>query len=288
MRFASELSRPGGAYGQGRRKVARPRRVGKSGTPYAIGERTNRYTTRLDSTAIFPGESQRPCVLASTVSFPVVPFAACFAYLPGGSGPVSDEGKLLCARLKATNASWLSRFAAAIWLEKVGHGWFSPALGDRVVLVPVPGSIPAKCAYWVGERLAWCLKEIGLAAEVWPVLRRRHAVRKSACAAPGERPSVLEHYDSFDIDRALRSARYFRGLSERREGRLQLTLVDDVITRGRTMIAAARRLEEAFPGADICAFAFLRTLRPDEVLRQILDPCEGEVRWVSGDARRCP
>ncbi|MGH8199417.1 MAG: phosphoribosyltransferase [Steroidobacteraceae bacterium] len=183
---------------------------------------------------------------------------------------------------------WLPRLAAGVWLETVGRGRFSPALGDRVVLVPVPGSASGQCAYWVGERLAWCLKEIGLAGEVWPVLRRQHPVRKSACAAPGERPSVLEHYASFAVERTLCTKGYLQGLSGRREGGLRLTLVDDVITRGRTMIAAARRLQEAFPGAQIRAFAFLRTLRPDEMLRQILDPCEGEVRWVSGDARRWP
>ena len=69
---------------------------------------------------------------------------------------------------------------------------------------------------------------------------------------------------------------------------LRLTLVDDVITRGRTLLAAAGRLREAFPEAQVRAFALLRTLAPEESLRRILDPCEGEVRWLSGDARRRP
>jgi predicted amidophosphoribosyltransferase len=150
------------------------------------------------------------------------------------------------------------------------------AFGAQVVFVPVPGSMPLQRADWVGERLAWCLKEVGLAAAVWPILRRRHTVRKSAFAASGERPTVLEHYASFAVEPV------FSG------GGLQLTLVDDVITRGRTLLAAAGRVRDAFPGAEIRAFALLRTLSPDETLRQILAPCEGEVRWVSGDARRRP
>ena len=144
-------------------------------------------------------------------------------------------------------------------------------------MVPVPGSAPQQRAEWVGERLAWCLKEVGLAAEVWPVLRRRHPVKKSAFAAAGDRPTVREHYASFAIERS-----FCRGSA------LQLTLIDDVITRGRTLIAAALCLRAAFPAARIRAFALLRTLRPDEMLRQVLDPCEGEVRWVAGDTRRCP
>lgn len=130
-----------------------------------------------------------------------------------------------------------------------------------------------------------------MAGEVWPVLRRRHAVKKSAFAAAGERPTVLEHYASFAIERAFCGGAPIdscRLAGEPREQALRLTLIDDVITRGRTLIAAARSLREAFPAAQIRAFALLRTLRPDEMLRQVLDPCEGEVRWVSGDARRCP
>lgn len=220
-----------------------------------------------------------------------MPFASCFAYLPGGSGPVSEQGRLLRARLKAADKTWLPHFAARVWLEAIGHGHFTLTFGAHVVLVPVPGSRPAQRADWTGERLAWCLKEVGLATEVWPLLRRLYAVRKSAFAAAGERPSVLEHCASFAVDGALRGpAAIGQGplVKKCRRPELQLTLVDDVITRGRTLLAAAGRLREAFPGAEIRAFALLRTLGPDETLRQILDPCEGEVRWVSGDARRYP
>lgn len=181
--------------------------------------------------------------------------------------------------------------AAQVWMEVIGHGRFAAAFGRGVVLIPVPGSAPTQHAYWVGGRLAWCLREVGLAAEVWPILRRRHSVRKSAFAAAGERPSVLEHYASFAVERALCGegcgARR-RCTSERAENSLRLTLVDDVITRGRTLLAAAARIREVFPAAEVHAFALLRTLGREQVLRQILDPCDGEVRWDFGDARRCP
>jgi predicted amidophosphoribosyltransferase len=38
-------------------------------------------------------------------------------------------------------------------------------------------------------------------------------------------------------------------------GPLQITLVDDVLTMGRTAFACALRLHEAFPGAEIRIFA---------------------------------
>lgn len=196
----------------------------------------------------------------------------------------------MCARLKSADREWLPRLAAQVWLEAIGHSRFAPAFGNSVVLIPVPGSAPTQRTDWVGERLAWCLRQIGLAAEVWPVLQRRHAVRKSAFAAAGERPSVFEHYASFAVERAFSGGPFARRslVGEAAGSGLRLTLVDDVITRGRTLMAAAGRLREAFPAAEIRAFAVLRTLGRDEVLRQVLDPCEGEVRWVAGDARRSP
>ncbi|MGH8298138.1 MAG: hypothetical protein ACRES6_02500 [Steroidobacteraceae bacterium] len=198
---------------------------------------------------------------------------------------------MICTHLKAADPGWLPRLAARVWLETVGRGRFTATFGGRVVLVPVPGSAPAQGARWVGERLAWCLKEVGLAVEVCPALRRRHAVRKSAFAPAGERPSVLEHYASFAVEPVFCSrSTVGTGAVARghRVERFRLTLVDDVITRGRTLLAAALRLREAFPAAEIRAFALLRTLGRDEALRQVLDPCEGEVRWNCGDARRHP
>jgi predicted amidophosphoribosyltransferase len=212
---------------------------------------------------------------------PALPFAACYAYSPVARGPLGEEGRVLCARLKAADRAWLPRLVAQVWLERSARGAFAAAFGERAVLVPVPGSAPVQDGHWVGERLAWCLREIGLAAEVWPVLHRRRAVRKSAFAPAGERPSVLEHFASFAIERV-------PGERALRERPLRLTLVDDVITRGRTLLAAAGRLREAFPGAEIRAFALLRTLARAQMPRGLVDPCEGEVRWVRGDARRVP
>jgi hypothetical protein len=61
-----------------------------------------------------------------------------------------------------------------------------------------------------------------------------------------------------------------------------------VITRGRTLLAAAARLREAFPDAQIRVFALLRTARPTADLRTLLQPCRGEIRWMDDDAHRTP
>lgn len=209
------------------------------------------------------------------------------------------------SRLKEADARWLARFAVQVWRENVANGRFAAFFAADVVLVPVPGSRPRERTPWVGERLAWCLKDMGLADTVWPCLKRRHPVRKSAFAAAGERPSLLEHYASFVVERAEANAgclgRWRRtsppdgstrtraaGRSVRAGLAPRLVLVDDVVTRGRTLLAAAARLSEAFPGCEIRAFALMRTLGRGEVLWRNPDPCEGEVRWLGGDARRMP
>ncbi|MDG7031901.1 MAG: phosphoribosyltransferase, partial [Nitrososphaerota archaeon] len=66
------------------------------------------------------------------------------------------------------------------------------------------------------------------------------------------------------------------------QGRLSepesVLLIDDIITRGATLLGAANRLADAFPNARISAFAAMRTVsNPDEFQREY-DPQMGNVR----------
>jgi orotate phosphoribosyltransferase len=67
-----------------------------------------------------------------------------------------------------------------------------------------------------------------------------------------------------------------------------IVLVDDVITLGRTMLAAAARAREAFPQVRIRGFALLRTIGLDSGIERVLEPCRGEIRWTGADAQRIP
>jgi len=69
----------------------------------------------------------------------------------------------------------------------------------------------------------------GLGALAWCGLQRVRAVRKSATAAPGERPSVNLHYESFFFERPATPLE-------------RIVLIDDVVTKGRTLLAAASRV----------------------------------------------
>jgi hypothetical protein len=67
-----------------------------------------------------------------------------------------------------------------------------------------------------------------------------------------------------------------------------IVLIDDVVTKGRTLLAAALRLEEAVPRVDLRAFALLRTMGYAGDICQFLAPCEGKIEWNGDDARRSP
>jgi adenine/guanine phosphoribosyltransferase-like PRPP-binding protein len=90
-----------------------------------------------------------------------------------------------------------------------------------------------------------------------------------------ERPTVQQHYQSFAVIPSSKPAK-------------KIVLVDDVITKGRTLAAAAMRVQDAFPDAEVRAFALVRTMGFVLDVPRLFDPCQGEVRWNGEDAYRTP
>lgn len=205
-----------------------------------------------------------------------IAYASCYVYSPAGAGEVCERSRLLRTLLKAGDETFMRKYVSRVCQEArsspVLAGFFGP--GD--LLVPVPGSAPYYAGNpWPSQHLAADLVKNGMGGAVWTGLHRVRAVRKSATAAPGRRPTVSIHYDSFYVEPPA-------------EPSLGIVLIDDVVTKGRTLLAAASRLQEAFPGVPIRAFALLRTmgLLPD--VPSLLHPCKGEIRWRGGDAHRSP
>ena len=67
-----------------------------------------------------------------------------------------------------------------------------------------------------------------------------------------------------------------------------LCLVDDVITKGATMLAAASRLAEMYPRATIVAFALVRTLGFVDDIDRIVEPAVGSITFRGDEAVREP
>ena len=207
--------------------------------------------------------------------FPSVSFAACFVYSPRGVEALCEASRRLCARVKAVDREWFARYAGLAYRTSFHDPQLRGLFAPDVALVPVPGCTPSRESAWAAGQLARALSLVGPAGRVWPGLERRFAVRKSATSLTGERPTLREHYESFSVAR-------------RPAPPPRIVLVDDVITKGRTLLAAAIRVHEAFPHADVRAFALVRTVGFRRRLERLLEPCSGVIRWVAGDAWREP
>jgi hypothetical protein len=206
----------------------------------------------------------------------MIPFASCYVYSPSGDGVVSERSRLLCNLLKTADAHFIDKYAERVRRQVETREPLADYLGCDSVWVPIPGSAPSTPGHRpVAERLARALVEVGVGRDIWTGLFRRRAIVKSATAIPGKRPTVGAHFDSLAV--AIDSPPPSR-----------VMLLDDVVTKGRTLLAAAMRLHDAFPETDIRAFALLRTLGRVQGVEQLVDPCIGIIRWRAGDAHRDP
>ncbi|MBI5853012.1 MAG: hypothetical protein HZB39_18535 [Planctomycetes bacterium] len=155
---------------------------------------------------------------------------------------------------------------------------FRHFLGDDVVLVPAPRSAPFKTkdSAWPARRICTVLAAHRLCASVEELLERHTAVKKSALMRKGaDRPGPEQH------EATLRCAEVLVQPPTR------ITIVDDVVTRGATLLGCAWVLAARFPETQVRALAIVRTMSKQEVTT-MLDPVEGRIWMQNGVPRREP
>lgn len=205
-----------------------------------------------------------------------VMFGSCYAYTNAGRSRVARNARAYCARVKAGHAEAIAGGARRVHQLIGDQTPIASIFGAGVTLVPTPGSSPRDPdSPWVSEDIAQALHAAGVGVAVARLLRRQQAVAKSAFAMPGERPSVDQHYLTMRVSRVMPPTS-------------ALVLIDDVVTRGRTLLAAASRLAQAYPEATIQAFALIRYRGLVDDLERHDDPCVGFIRWDGLDAQRDP
>lgn len=138
-------------------------------------------------------------------------------------------------------------------------------LTPNAILVPAPrSSLLKKSSLWVPHLLARALVEVGLGREVVPCLERVRPMRKAATSTATERPLAREHYDS------MRTRRLHFMHDE-------VVVIDDVVTRGATLLAAVSRMQAALPGASVRGFAVVRTVSNPRDFQRMFAPCRGRI-----------
>src|ERR1700761_6783507 len=171
-----------------------------------------------------------------------VPFGACYAYSPKGSSETSERSRLLCSRVKNGRSGWLRTYVARA-RESLASESLSELFNPYAVLVPIPKCRPAPGpSVWVAGKLAEAIRATGLGESVWAGLRRSVAVDQSSLAWAWQRPTVQQHFQSFTVVPPPTIP-------------AEIILIDDVVTKGRTLLAAALRLHLTFPQTSIRAFA---------------------------------
>jgi len=188
---------------------------------------------------------------------------------------MSLRSKRICGKIKAGKVSQIER--ALPHLEKPEAAVLAPFLNPDVILVPVPRSAPLPDgALWPSKVIADVLSENGYGGEVAPLIERIIAVRKSSSSPANERPLVPEHMASMQVNTDMLHPE-------------QITLVDDVLTMGRTTFACASLLAEAMPETEIRIFAMIRTLGLVDEVENVLDPSMGTIiGYPSGKTFRDP
>ncbi len=204
------------------------------------------------------------------------------SYTPRGEDEGARKSQLWVRRLKDERSVGnppipMSEYVARRLAARLPETSLGDILSSNALLVPVPASnLIRNASLWVPMLLASAFVRNGLGRDVATCLERSRALRKAAVTAASDRPSAQEHFDSMKV----------KLLAFPPD---EIVLIDDVITRGATMLAAASRLAAIFPRAAIRGFAVVRTISDPSEFTQMLDPRVGTVSLrPDGQTQRRP
>lgn len=210
-----------------------------------------------------------------------VGLGAFLAYSPRGDSELHRRSQRVMRLLKnegmvPTPPRPMSQFVAERLREEITGTVLEGFLDPNATLVPAPRSAKlVEHGLWVPNRICLAMVQVGLGASVEPCLERVRAVPKAAVAAPEERPKARDHFDTMRVTRPLATP-------------TRIVAVDDVVTRGATLLGVASRLAEAFPNAEVRAFAVLRAISNPDELSTIVSPVVGRITLRDEETHREP
>lgn len=204
-----------------------------------------------------------------------IEYATLLQYSPRGTSETCAKSRKVKDSIKAGRIeNFRSRLSQIIAENK---DELQPFLHDEITLVPMPRSSPTRESdLWPALEIAKMVASLHFGT-VASCLIRTAAIRKSSLYYNADqRPSIAEQYESMAVKNYVPTA--------------NITLIDDVLTMGRTSLAAASRLAEKFPNATIRLFCLIQTRGFDADLESILKVRTGNITYYesSGKCTRIP
>jgi hypothetical protein len=210
-----------------------------------------------------------------------IEFGSLLSYSPRGNSEAAQRSRTTMKALKddefvSDPPVLMSDFIADTIRTNIKSLPFAHFFETEPVLVPAPrSSLMRPGTLWVPQRLAKALVRRGLGKSFEECLKRVTPLPKSATSLAANRPKAIEHYHSMVVQKVFPEPR-------------EILLVDDIITRGATVIGAANKLAEAFPAARIRVFAAMRTISPPDIFGDTMDPRVGMIELRNTETFRRP
>jgi hypothetical protein len=205
-----------------------------------------------------------------------IEFGALLSYSPNGRGSIDVASKGVMAAVKNDEfviaegkRIQMSEFVAKKLGQKRGSLPFFNLFDANPILVPTPSSSLKKPdSLWPANRLALALgAELG--NQVAECLVRIKPLPKSATSAAPNRSTAAQHFGSLQVQELLTEPK-------------SVLLVDEVVTRGATLLGAANRLAESYPYARIGGFVALRAVSNPLEFKHTRESVSGSITMQSG------
>lgn len=202
-------------------------------------------------------------------------FGSFLTYTPRGTTEDARKSQNIMLNLKNENSfGEPPKSTSEILVEKIKNKIqdlpFKDFFGTDVALVPVPKhSLMRKDALWVPDRIVKALEKQGLGKR-YACLKREIPVVRSSTAANADRPKAQKHFETIKCEKILPLP-------------TKIVLIDDIVTRGSTLLGCASKIKEIFPESEIYAFAIIRTVSNANEFEKIEKPCAGVIDLRSND-----
>ena len=207
-------------------------------------------------------------------------FGSYLTYSPRGKSDLAKRSKNIMIYLKSEGnfgnpPKFMSQLVAERIKDSIDQMPFKHFFSPNVSLVPVPkSSLMQPNTLWVSEKIAKALSK-QVFGDFYPCLKRIRPLRKAAYSNPPNRPKAIDHYNSIECQPLVHRPK-------------EIVLIDDIITRGSTLLGCASRLKEIFSDVPIRAFAVIRTMSDLNDFTKIEDPCVGTITLSNNDTFRKP